>query len=79
MAIGIPSFLVLLVVFPTIGLGAGLSVVLALVLSVIVTETLERVVMTTPSRRRHVALFGIGVLLVWALVLPIWLVVESGA
>ena len=73
MAIGIPVFLALLLLLPKAGMSAGPALVTACFVSVLVVETLERLVMTTPSRRRLVTLFFLGVLLVYLVLLPFYL------
>jgi len=70
MAIGIPVFLLLLWAFPTAGLTAGPSLLLAILLSFITVESLERFAMTTPGRRRLIPLFFLGVLIAYLVVLP---------
>ena len=46
------------------------AAVLATILTVVAVALLERLVLTTPRRRRVGALLGAGAILAWILVLP---------
>lgn len=79
MAIGIPVFVMLLWALPTAGMKAGPALLIATVLSVLVVEGLERLVMTTPTRRRLIPLFGVGLLIVYCIALPVYLIALEGS